>query len=31
MMRVGVFSDSHGDHEALDALLEKKGCPVPAR
>ena len=25
MMRVGVFSDSHGDHEALDALLEKMG------
>ncbi len=25
MMRVGVFSDSHGDHDALDALLEKMG------
>lgn len=25
MMRVGVFSDSHGDSEALDALLEKMG------
>lgn len=24
-MRVGVFSDSHGDHEALDVLLEKMG------
>ena len=24
-MRVGVFSDSHGDHEALDELLEKMG------
>ena len=24
-MRVGVFSDSHGDHEALDALLERMG------
>jgi len=24
-MRIGVFSDSHGDHEALDALLEKMG------
>lgn len=22
-MRVGVFSDSHGDHEALDELLER--------
>ena len=25
MMRVGVFSDSHGDWEALDELLEKMG------
>lgn len=25
MMRVGVFSDSHGDHAALDELLEKMG------
>lgn len=25
MIRVGVFSDSHGDSEALDALLEKMG------
>lgn len=25
MIRVGVFSDSHGDQEALDALLEKMG------
>lgn len=25
-MRVGVFSDSHGDHEALDELLERMGC-----
>jgi len=24
-MRVGIFSDSHGDHGALDALLEKMG------
>ena len=24
-MRVGVFSDSHGDHEALDDLLERMG------
>ena len=24
-MRVGVFSDSHGDHNALDELLEKMG------
>ena len=24
-MRVGVFSDSHGDHDALDVLLEKMG------
>lgn len=24
-MRVGVFSDSHGDHQALDELLEKMG------
>ena len=24
-MRVGVFSDSHGDHRALDELLEKMG------
>ena len=24
-MRVGVFSDSHGDHEALDELLESMG------
>ena len=24
-MRVGVFSDSHGDHEALDELLERMG------
>ena len=23
MIRVGVFSDSHGDHAALDELLEK--------
>ena len=28
MMRVGVFSDSHGDSEALDELLEIwKSCP----
>ena len=26
MMRVGVFSDSHGDHQALDDLLEKMGA-----
>ena len=26
MMRVGVFSDSHGDHEALDELLERMGA-----
>jgi len=25
MMRVGVFSDSHGDHKAIDELLEKMG------
>lgn len=25
MMRVGVFSDSHGDTQALDELLEKMG------
>lgn len=25
MMRIGVFSDSHGDSEALDELLEKMG------
>ena len=25
MIRVGVFSDSHGDHEALDELLDKMG------
>lgn len=25
MTRVGVLSDSHGDHRALDALLEKMG------
>ena len=25
-MRVGVFSDSHGDHEALDELLERMGA-----
>ena len=25
MMRVGVFSDSHGDSQALDELLEKMG------
>lgn len=25
MTRVGVFSDSHGDHDALDRLLEKMG------
>ena len=25
MTRVGVFSDSHGDHRALDELLEKMG------
>ena len=25
MTRVGVFSDSHGDSEALDALLERMG------
>ena len=25
MTRVGVFSDSHGDHEAIDELLEKMG------
>lgn len=24
-MRVGVFSDSHGDHKALDELLERMG------
>lgn len=24
-MRVGVFSDSHGDHEALDNLMERMG------
>lgn len=24
-MRVGIFSDSHGDRNALDALLEKMG------
>ncbi len=24
-LRVGVFSDSHGDHDALDALLERMG------
>lgn len=24
-MRVGIFSDSHGDHDALDVLLEKMG------
>lgn len=24
-MRVGLFSDSHGDHDALDELLEKMG------
>ncbi|MGN0776046.1 MAG: metallophosphoesterase family protein [Candidatus Ventricola sp.] len=24
-MRVGIFSDSHGDHNALDELLEKMG------
>jgi len=24
-MRVGVFSDSHGDHDALDALLDQMG------
>ena len=24
-MRVGVFSDSHGDHDALDVLLEQMG------
>lgn len=24
-MRIGVFSDSHGDHRALDELLEKMG------
>ena len=24
-MRIGVFSDSHGDHDALDALLEQMG------
>ena len=27
-MRVGVFSDSHGDHEALDELLERMGALV---
>lgn len=25
MIRIGVFSDSHGDHEALDVLLDKMG------
>lgn len=25
-MRVGVFADSHGDHEALDDLLERMGA-----
>lgn len=25
MMRIGVFSDSHGDHESLSLLLEKMG------
>ena len=25
MTRIGVLSDSHGDHEALDELLEKMG------
>ena len=25
MMRVGIFSDSHGDRRALDELLEKMG------
>lgn len=25
-MRVGVFSDSHGDHEVLDELLERMGA-----
>ena len=25
-MRVGVFLDSHGDHEALDELLERMGA-----
>ena len=25
-MRMGVFSDSHGDHEALDELLERMGA-----
>ena len=25
MTRVGVFSDSHGDHRAIDELLEKMG------
>ena len=25
-MHVGVFSDSHGDHEALDELLERMGA-----
>ena len=25
-MSVGVFSDSHGDHEALDELLERMGA-----
>ena len=25
MTRVGIFSDSHGDREALDSLLEKMG------
>lgn len=25
-MRVGVFSDSHGDHQALDELLERMGA-----
>ena len=25
-MRVGVFSDSHGDHNALDELLERMGA-----
>lgn len=24
-MRVGIFSDSHGDRNALDALIEKMG------
>ena len=29
MIRIGVFSDSHGDKQALDALLEKMG-PIDA-